>query len=191
MLFGQRKPFFGTPGINPDAVYGSGGLPTEAMNQPQPKKKGLFGRGMFSDILGGVGDVLSQNAGFAPVYAQTQEAKRQSLLAEQQRQAQLEDYAKKQEIEAQYRPVPQPHRWESNDGSLMEIGPDGAPRLIYKDPSPKINWVRADNGDGTFTMVPVGPSGPMGGGGQNPAGPVGKLKPYGGQTATPSGNFPR
>jgi len=171
-------------------VWDEGASIPQVPQNPMPKKGGLFGKqSALWKVLGVLGDGITGNPMFTQSYLGQKEDERRSLMMEQQRQAQLEDYAKKQEIEAQYRPAPQPHRWESNDGSLMEIGPDGAPRLIYKDPSPKINWVRADNGDGTFTMVPVGPSGPMGGGGQNPAGPVGKLKPYGGQTATPSGNF--
>lgn len=195
MLFGARKSVFGTTGINPDADYGGvgmGGLPMDAMNAA-PKKKGLFGKGLFADILGGVGDALAQNAGLNPNYAAQQEMKRRQSMFEQQRAADMEDYRQKQEIEAQYRPAQQPHRWEANDGSLMELGPDGQARIAYKDPTPKINWVRADNGDGTFTMVPVGQNGPIGGAPmpQAPkAGPRGKVAPYsGGQTVRPSGTF--
>lgn len=37
-----------------------------------------------------------------------------------------------------------PYRWQANDGSLMEVGPDGNPRVVYRDtPAPK-----AGAGDG-------------------------------------------
>lgn len=55
----------------------------------------------------------------------------------------------------------QPYRWRANSGDLMEVGPDGQPRTVYDDPTDRIQWVRADNGDGTFTMVPYGPNGPV------------------------------
>lgn len=83
-----------------------------------------------------------------------------------------------------------PYRWESNDGSLMEIGPDGQPRVAYQDPTPKITTIAVDNGDGTKTLVRVGPDGrPIGeglGGAQPtpqapamavPTAPVGALTP--------------
>lgn len=89
-----------------------------------------------------------------------------------------------------------PYRWESNDGSLMEVGADGQPRTVYKDPTPKINWIRADNGDGTFQMVPVGPQGPMTPQTQQPAAggilkslPPG-VKPIGGAGSGGSRTFP-
>lgn len=86
-----------------------------------------------------------------------------------------------------------PYRWESNNGSLMEIGPDGQPRVVYNDPTPKISWVRADNGDGTVTMVPMGPGGPVNSAPAqgNPTSPLGKLKPLGGPSQSATGGFLR
>lgn len=54
-----------------------------------------------------------------------------------------------------------PHYWEMNDGSLGVVGPDGQPKVLFKDPTPKINWITADNGDGTKSVIPVGPNGPL------------------------------
>lgn len=59
------------------------------------------------------------------------------------------------------RPAEKPYRFRNNSGDLLELGPDGQARTLYDDPEEKINWVRADKGDGTFTMVPVGRNGPV------------------------------
>ena len=66
-----------------------------------------------------------------------------------------------------------PHFWETNNGSLGMVDPaTGKPTILYEDPTPKINWVTADNPDGTKSLIPVGPNGPMqGGGGQTSTGP--------------------
>jgi len=66
-----------------------------------------------------------------------------------------------------------PHFWETNDGSLGMVGPDGRPQVLYQDPTPKITTLALDNGDGTKTLVRVGPDGlpignaMQGGGGQS------------------------
>ena len=55
----------------------------------------------------------------------------------------------------------QPYRWERNDGSVMELGADGTPRVLYEDPNKKtVTWQTVDNGDGTKSLIPV----PLGGG---------------------------
>lgn len=103
----------------------------------------------------------------------------------------------KLQLQAANRPPPAPHYWQTNNGSEMMVGPDGKPQVIYADPTPKINWVRADNGDGTFTMVPMGADGSTLGGGAGaaagaaaPLAPVGKLTPIGGPTRAASATFP-
>lgn len=95
-----------------------------------------------------------------------------------------------------------PHYWETNDGSLGMVGPDGKPVVLYKDPTPKITWLTADNGDGTKTIVPMGPAGPLsqGGGGQASGATPGAEPPAvlppdfdfdkGGPTPPASGMFP-
>ena len=186
-LFGSApmQPPYSTPGIG-DGMTAS----------QQPQKPKFFGEGgVGRGIAGTIGDFLLQQSGMDPIYAPVMQ-QRQAMAYDQQqaemrRRQGLEDWVAKQEWERNNPKPATPYRWESNDGSLLELGPDGQPRVVYKDPTPKINWVRADNGDGTFTMVPMGPNGPINLDGQGgaPAAPKGKLKPYGGQTATPSGNF--
>lgn len=83
-----------------------------------------------------------------------------------------------------------PHFWETNDGSLGVVGPDGTPTILYKDPTPKLNWITAENGDGTKQLIPVGPNGPMGQGAGLPTAPVGKLTPIrGGAASQEAGGF--
>lgn len=93
-----------------------------------------------------------------------------------------------------------PHYWETNDGSLAVVGPDGRPQVLYQDPTPKINWIQADNGDGTKSLIPVGPNGPVGAKGGDPVSgaqagqPPATLPPdfdFGGPTQPASGGFPR
>jgi hypothetical protein len=91
-----------------------------------------------------------------------------------------------------------PYRWEANDGSLMEMGPDGQPRMVYKDTTPKANL-----DPDVFTTLPNGQfyAGPrsgltaaLTGGGQSAQLPaVGSVVPdprKGGPTQPASGGFP-
>lgn len=183
-IFGQRPPMIDHPNGMMNPVGTGEGLPQIPMNTP--KKGGFFGQGGFGRYLaGGIADGIAAASGMQPGFANSIENQRIMEMYKQRQDAELAQYERKQQIEAQY---PKPYRWESNNGSLMELGPDGQARTLYQDPTPKINWVRADNGDGTFTMVPVGQEGPVSGA---PASPVGKLKPFGGGTGSGSGNFPR
>lgn len=162
----------------PDEVNQAAAMPV--------RKRGIFGQGSFlRHLAGGLADGLAANAGMQPGFAAALQQQRAMEMYKRQQADELAQYERKQQIEAQYRKQT-PYRWESNNGSLMEIGEDGQPRLVYQDPTPKINWVRADNGDGTFTMVPMSQGGPVS---QIPTAPVGELRPYGGPTATPSGGF--
>lgn len=200
MLPMKRDPMQQQPFPRRGGLFGASPAMQPAMTAeaaPMTAKKGFD----WKKALGVLGDSLSIAGGGQAMYVPNlidqrnrQQAQQYAEQTYQRRRGdELQDFGARQEIEAQYRPAPQPHRWESNDGSLMELGPDGQPRVAYKDPTPKINWVRADNGDGTFTMVPMGQSGPLGQGGGQPQAaprPKGKLTPYnGGQTATPSGTF--
>lgn len=166
---------------------------------PMAPKRGFD----WGKLIGVLGDSLSIAGGGQAMYVPNmidqrnrQQAQQYAEQTYQRRRADDNaDWMARQEWERANPAPTAPYRWESNDGSLMELGPDGAPRVAYKDPTPKINWIRADNGDGTFTMVPMGPNGPinLNGGQAAPSGaptaPRGKLKPYGGQSATPTGNF--
>lgn len=191
-LFGSspmRGPF-DTPGIGDGMA---------AAQQPMaPAKPKFFGEGgVGRGIAGNIGDFLLQYSGMDPIYQPAMQQKQAMAYDQQQRQAtrreRLEDW-QAQEDYKRANPEPRaPHYWETNDGSLGMVGPDGQPKIVYKDKTPKITWVRADNGNGTFTMVPMGPNGPLGQDAGQPQAaprPKGKLTPYnGGQTATPSGTF--
>ena len=152
-------------------------MPMPTPQAPEPQKMGT-GR----MIAGAVGDALAQWAGmqptFGPAMRQHQEMLRRAQQQQQQRMADRDDYVWKLQQKAQFPDPVSPHYWETNDGSLGMVGPDGKPTILYKDPTPKINWIKADNGDGTFDLVPVGPDGPispkggdpgLGGAGSTPA----------------------
>jgi hypothetical protein len=93
------------------------------------------------------------------------------------------------QFQAANRAPPAPHYFETNNGSQGVIGPDGVPKIIYDDPTPKINWITSENPDGTKTLVPMGPDGPLQKGGDSslsvPRAPVGKLTPIGGAGSGP------
>ena len=169
-----------------------------ATQQPlAPAKPKFFGEGgVGRSIAGNIGDFLLQYSGMDPIYQPAMQQKQAMTYDQQQREAQrqqqLKDWVWKEEYE-RANPAPRaPHYWETNDGSLGMVGPDGKPTILYQDPNDKIQWMQVDNGDGTKTVVPYNSKGPLG---QQaapqgaPQRPVGKLKPYGGQTANPSGNF--
>lgn len=132
----------------------------QQMPQQQPKRKGPG----FGDILSefiinygaGAGNPLASGILQNRLSQQRQSAQQQA----QERMYERKRADGKADKQWEWENKPKnPHRWESNDGSLMELGPDGKPRVAYKDPTPKINYQRIPNPDGTFTMVPI----PMGG----------------------------
>lgn len=70
---------------------------------------------------------------------------------------------------ARMNPKPQEgHFFEANNGDQGVIDPaTGQVKIVYHDPTPKVNWVTADNGDGTKQLIPVVNGQVMqGGGGQ-------------------------
>lgn len=181
-LFGSKTP---SAVMNPmlmaqmagEAV--SGATMPQAMPQMQPTQQQrpglgtrLLGEGWEQRAVALGGALMGDRNAISRYHAgqQQQDMLRQQqaaeLAAEQREIAQgRDDYAWRRQYDIA-NPAPsnaQPYRWETNNGSLAEIGPDGQPRIVYEDPTPRINWVRADNGDGTHTLVPMGPNGPMGG----------------------------
>jgi hypothetical protein len=157
MLFGSRTQSGTPPFAVGQSTLDAYGGPSEPMAKP---KRGLFGSGIsLGQIAGAAGDALSVYGGGPAIYAQRVEQQRQerqqAQLAEAQRAAGLEDFRIKQQIEQEFRPAPQPHRWESNDGSLMELGPDGQLRIAYADPTPKMNFIPDGRGGGQWVAVPT------------------------------------
>lgn len=185
-----------------------GGLFGASANQPiapemtatsspmAPAKPKFFGEGgVGRSIAGNIGDFLLQYSGMQPIYAPAMQQRQAMAHDQQQREMQrqqgLEDWVAKQEYE-RANPAPRaPHYWETNNGSLGMIGPDGQPQIVYPDPDEKIQWLTVENGDGTKSVIPYNSKGPLGQQPQaSPQRPKGKLTPYkGGQSATPTGGF--
>lgn len=138
------------------------GQPVDVMQGPElkPKGGGFFGSdGIGTTILGSISDYLMQVNGLQPTFGPSQLLRRQQeLLAQrqqQQREYEWQDWQRKQEWEATHRPPSAPHYWETNDGSLAMVGPDGQPKVLYKDPTPKTEYQTVRNPDGTITVYPM------------------------------------
>ena len=153
----QRAGLFGAPAAAAPKGFLDGGK--------------LKGKDALAIALGALGSGFAGNGNFGQFLVgnmmQNRKAEQDAKMAEQQRMANLQDYRTKKEIDLEYPGAPKnPHYWETNDGSLGMVDPlTGKPSILYKDPTPKINWMTIDNGDGTKQVVPVGPNGPMLGGG--------------------------
>lgn len=163
---------------------------------PEPQKPKFFGEGgVGRAIAGNIGDFLLQYSGMQPIYAPIMQQRQAAQAAERERQQGLADWVAKQEYEASNRP---PTYFDDNAGNRWAIGPDGEPKLAFRDPTQKyVQQVVTDpDGSQRLVQVPVpnnvNPDGTFGSaqiGGAAPQAPVGKLKPYGGQSATPTGGF--
>jgi peptidase M15-like protein len=158
--------------------------------QQQQQKPGFFKQGgLGRHIAGALGDVLLQQGGMQPVYSPMQQQQRALEQSEAQwsrrRQADNEDWQNRQAWQLAH---PSPIVREDNAGNQIRIDPvTGQTTTLYRDPTPKVNYQRVNNPDGTFTMVPI----PMGGIPATPTAPVGKLTPVdGGPTPQASGGFP-
>ncbi|ANI79005.1 hypothetical protein [Sphingobium sp. EP60837] len=150
------------------------------MPQTVPEKRpGASFAGIAADFLAGM---AGQQGPYAAQVQHQRALQERERLAQRQRMAERDDYVWKLQQKQQFPDPVAPHYWETNDGSLGMIGPDGKPTIAYKDPTPKINWIRADNGDGTQSLIPVGPNGPIDAKGGDPAisptpGPTGNSGP--------------
>jgi hypothetical protein len=154
--------FFGKPTFTPD--YG-GGLPganqpfaldqidTHGLENGPRKKSGFFSKGgAWRDVLGALGDAFSDNG---PMYAQGQMQQRNQAFEQQQAQmkAQQEEQTWR-EREDYKRQNESPYRFRANNGSMMEVGPDGKPREIYHDPDPRMQWAQGFDANGNPALVP-------------------------------------
>jgi hypothetical protein len=63
-----------------------------------------------------------------------------------------------------------PRYFEANNGDQYMIGPDGKPQRLFADPTPKVQMIAVDNGDGTKTLVPFANGVPLGQAGAAPMG---------------------
>lgn len=113
---------------------------------PDPKRQ----KPRFVDKLGLIGDILTGT-----------DATQQRLMAGQPRFQQIGDSLVQVGADGQIsvafdgRKPAAPHYWETNNGSLGMIGPDGQPRIAYEDPTPKQGVFAIDNADGTKTLYPT------------------------------------
>lgn len=147
--------------------------------QPKPRSKGQI-------IAGILGDALAAFGGGTPQFARMQ-------MQEREREQDAADWGRRLQMQ---RASHAPYRWESNDGSLMEMGADGQPRVVYKDPTPKANldpdvFITLPNGQ-VYAGPRSGLAAAMTGGAaptpQRPA--IGTRIPLnGGPTVPPSGGF--
>ncbi|MFN3626745.1 MAG: hypothetical protein ACK4S3_02565 [Parvibaculum sp.] len=150
-------------------------------------------------LLGVVGDSLSIAGGGEASYVPNLigQQQRQKALAyaaqqqEQQRQQGLQDWVWKQQYEAEH---PKPINNDTvNDYNFIsqQLGEEAGKnylRVLADGPPVAVDVA---NPDGSVTRQFIPRSQMQGGGMVAPQAPVGKLKPYGGQSATPTGNFPR
>lgn len=139
------------------------------------------------NFMGILADALSAAAGMQPQYAPELRRRKAEQTAlergeQQYRRRQADDRA--EWLWRQQNTPKSPYRWESNDGSLLELGPDGQPRVVYKDPTPKEKWV-FDPVRGYININALTPQ-PR----RLDKLPEGAV-PLGGQTPPASGNFPR
>lgn len=187
----EQQPTYGIPGQLPDIKNDAIDMPSYGESLPKPKFNPW-------DIVGAAGDALASYGGMGTPYRDMQQQKLATEASEQQyqrrRASEWSDFIRKSEYERN-NPKPQnPHYFETNDGSQGMIDPaTGEPRIVYKDPTPKVSYQRVDNGDGTFTMVPVvnGQIMPQGGAKvPRRLQPGQKYVPEGGPTQPASGGFP-
>ena len=170
-LFG-RNMGFQTPGIGdglpgmperlPDMASVSttaGGMFGDAMPEPR-KSGGFFGKGgVGRAIAGTLGDVLLQRNGLEPMYA-PQMQMQQALAfrqaeAQRQRAAELADFERKQQIEAQYR-APKVNDTIADFEWYKNLSPED--RAIYQQMRP----VYRQGADGQFYRVDVNNGAPAG-----------------------------
>lgn len=144
----------------------------------KPRSRGQKIAGIFSDFLAGLN---GQQGRYGQMVAaerqQQQETARQEQLwqREDQRYRERQEYERSQpkvlevgdevvrinpltgESTTLYQGKGKPkdaYRWRSNSGDLMEIGEDGAPRVVFDDTAPRPVFVPDGLGGGQFIAPP-------------------------------------
>lgn len=168
-MFGTARPMPDLSALSdPRPTFGAGApqaLPVDPSqlvgNTPRIPEGGFFSEGGTGRTIAGVlGDALMTMGGGRPIYgpqmARRQEFERQSDLEEKRYRRRLGDEWRVFLDKSRYeRENPTPYRWESNDGSLMEVGPGGVPRKVYQDPTPKTEWIQVkDPATGALSIIP-------------------------------------
>ncbi len=184
MMIGQRPargldPYMPQPMIERPAILDA---PPIAVPQAAPAKPKINWLGVLADALSGA-------AGQPGMYAQRmqQERREQSALERGEEQYQRRRMDDREDKIWQRDNAPRaPYRWESNDGSLMEMGPQG-PVVVYKDPTPKEKWV-FDPVRGYVNMNAMAPAAAPNRLDALP--PGARMLPSGGQSQPATGGFP-
>ncbi len=143
-------------------------VPQPSLPQGRPAGPGYERPTGWRLAAGIFADALSGAAGQPGMFAATQERRRQEQTAfergeqqyRRQREDSMADYRAKKDIDAQYPNERAPYRWEANNGSLMEIGPNGLVRSVYEDPTPKMQAVQGFDADGNPVLNWVSPPKP-------------------------------
>lgn len=201
------------PGMNPEqpwerpqGILGQrrrGGLFGASANIPQmpqtgteqPQKPGFDWR----KLLGVLGDSLSIAGGgqaqYVPSLIENRQRQQAQDYAEQQyqrrRQDENTDWQARQEYEAAHRPPPNNDTINDYQFIAERLGPEAAQNYLKSIADGPPIAVDVAGPDGSVTRQFIPRSQMQGGGGMvAPQAPVGKLKPYGGQSATPTGGFP-
>jgi hypothetical protein len=168
-------------------------LPQLSAPEPKPAPKGgMFGgkpdwASAIQAVIGGYLSGMGAPGGrelLGQVHQRQMMAQQQAMM-QQQRQADMEDFEKKQQIELRYRPPAQPTEYER---LLQAMGVQpGTPD--YQEHVGR--YVGAK--ENPIVMTPYGPMPYSAVTGQQATKPVGKLTPIddGGPTAPPSAMFPR
>jgi hypothetical protein len=184
MLIGGRRLNF--PGMDIPQI----GIEPMSITVPAPAPRSQGNGRAWAGILA---DMLAGALGQPGMYAQSMERRRQeqAALDREEQQYTRRRLDKRDDMIWERDNIPRaPYRWESNDGSLMEMGADGLVRTVYKDPTPKMNFIPDGMGGGQWVASPTVPVQTP----QSPADlkPVGRLTPLnGGPTPRASGGFPR
>lgn len=206
-LFGRTREMAGQfmPQIDPETQ----GAINQYAAMPMQKKGflgGLFGQGGFGrHVLGSLGDVLSQNAGFDPTYAPRmmlrQKSAMESQQAEAQRSANWEDWQRQYEYERS-NPKPTQNDTERDYQFMVQtVGEGPAKEWLRRRGDPLVNMTLPN---GQFYSGPQsGLQAALGGGMQAPSSPTiktiggktyqninGKWYEMGGGATSGTGNFP-
>lgn len=186
----RRGGLFGSPSVIASQAPQDAGYAAQPVAEPQKPK--FFGEGGAGRaIAGNIGDFLLQYSGMNPIYQPAMQQRQAAQQAEMQRQQGLADWVAKQEYEAAH---PKPVNNDTiNDYQFIaeRLGPDAARNYLQSIADGPPVAVDFAGPDGSVTRQFIPRSQMQGGGMVAPQAPVGKLKPYGGQSAAPAGNFPR
>ena len=144
------------------------GIPQTQFDLPVPnapvQRGGMFGGGKpdwgsaIAAALNGYLAAGGNPAGQMGLQALHQKKMMEQRQAQEAAQYEMQRQHGREDKQWEWQNAPKaPYRWEANDGSLMELGPDGQPRVAYKDPTPKPNYIQVrDPQTGELRIVNMG-----------------------------------